>query len=87
MVEHTVNKQLNVGCHETSHISHQALEYSNNIPDVSRRDLESVSIFVEIGRIGVNRCTPEDPVVSQSGVITGYVCITGDVEGAGLPSQ
>ena len=87
MVEHTVNKQLNVGCQGTSHISHRALEYSNNIPDVSRRDLESVSIFVEIGRIGVDWCTPEDPVVSQSGVITGYVCVTGDVEGSGLPSQ
>ena len=87
MVEHTVNKQLNVGCQGTSHISHQALKDSNNVPDVSRRDSEGVPVFVEIGRIGVNRRTPEDPVVSQSGVIAGYVCVTADVEGSGLPSQ
>ena len=87
MVEHTINKQLNVGCHGTSHISHRALKDSNNAPDVSRCNSESVPVFVEIGRIGVNWCTLEDPVVSQSGVITGYVCVTADVEGTGLPSQ
>ena len=88
MVEHTINKQLNVGCHGTSHISHRALKDSNNVPDVSRcnLELESVPVFVEIGRIGVNWCTPEDPVVSQSGVIAGFVCVTADVEGTGLSS-
>ena len=89
MVEHTINKQLNVGCHGTSHISHRALKDSNNVPDVSRcnLELESVPVFVEIGRIGVNWCTLEDPVVSQSEVIAGYVCVTADVEGTGLSSQ
>ena len=83
----TIDKQLNVGCHGTSHIHHKTLEGPNDVPDVSCRDEEGVPICIEIGRIGVNWYTSEDPVVSHSGVIAGYVRVTGDVEDTGVSSQ